>query len=577
MVPGDPASLAQQQEAAAWAAFVQRLGDHLAAQWPAMPERLGDRYGAFIEHAVQQADKRGITRAAAVARYVNLWFVWGPSFHDKPGFEWAQGLLAAPREREWATVHQLVQRSLAELKRLPATQIEPAALAAADERLLDTFGALGRNGEMQPYQPLPLARRACDLEAVELRLLEAAVTQHYELQGGQWQRVALSEPAPLRVTAADPAPKLIAVLSNAPGARVLSRLQLRSRTHAACDVHPALQFAGTHGLWEWHGHETRAVSWPVATLLQPGAPAGPGTAVGEETSPDIFKLDLQVCGLRDEGDALGSMTSQLWVWPATQWWLELQRQAAPSQPVLAGREPVARATTRCRVESDGEPADALPLRQAFERGLDRATDAALQTLLRLWTAAPGLSNPRLEGVFGLLLGQAALTWGWRLGADGMDGRALLRLVGALQMQVCQAELQLEGELNLAGGRARLLLNCAGQAPLSAQLRRETAEPPLLQQMLQAQTAFRLPFSAELTPMATDTGTLLVPAGPCSGALVGDAGLRPRLSGGSGYEWFASLRLEAARLPLTVIDPVLGAQTLTHTLWPEQTLFNWSLG
>ncbi|MDE2564940.1 MAG: hypothetical protein KGL50_04075, partial [Burkholderiales bacterium] len=166
-------------EQAHWAAFVTDLADHLAAQWPAMPERLGERYAAFVEHAVALADKRGLSGAAAVARYVNLVFVWGPAWHDKPGCEWAAGLLAAPREREWGTVHQLVRRSMAELQRLPGTRIEPASLAAADERLVDRYAALGRRGAMHPPEPPPLPRRACDLEAAELRLTEAAVGLQY--------------------------------------------------------------------------------------------------------------------------------------------------------------------------------------------------------------------------------------------------------------------------------------------------------------------------------------------------------------------------------------------------------------
>ncbi len=118
MQPQDTVAL----ERARWASFVQELAEFLAAQWPAMPERLGERYAAFVEHAVQQALRRGFARAAAVARYANLCFVWGPSFQDKPGFEWAQGLLAAPRQRpdeEWAVSHRLVQRSLKELGRRP--------------------------------------------------------------------------------------------------------------------------------------------------------------------------------------------------------------------------------------------------------------------------------------------------------------------------------------------------------------------------------------------------------------------------------------------------------------------------
>lgn len=569
------------REAAAWAAFLQQLAEHLVAQWPAMQERLGDKHLAFVELAAQQALKMGLVRAGSVARFANLCFVWGPNFQDRAGFEWAQGLLAAPREREWATMHQLVRRSVLELQRLPEARIRPEALQAADERLMARFGPLGRHGALHPPEPLPAPLQACDLEALEIRLLEAAVTEHYQLQGQAWQRVALPLPAPVRVDAANPLPRLVAVLAHPASdteRRAQTRVQLRSRSHAVCngDLHPALNFAGSHGLWRWAGHETRAVSWPVQALAQAVQTAGPGTAIAEETSPDIFKLELQVCGLRDEGDALGSQATQLWVWPAEQWWLELERQAPASQPVVLGREPSLRAATRCRVERDGEAQDTLPLKRGFEQGLDRASGEALQKLFAALAAVPGVAAPRLEGVLALLVGRAAMSWGWRLGAAGMDGRAFMRLVGALDLQACQADLQAEAELALDGARARLQLRCVGSSALQLALRRESAEPPLLAALLPSRHAFRLPFTAELTPLATDTGTLLLPGGPCTGALVGEAGLRPRTSGGSGWEWFAQVRLEAAQLPLVLTDPVLGQRRHTHTLWEAQTLLDWSL-
>lgn len=565
-------------EEAAWAAFVQALAAHLAAQWPAMPERLGDRYPAFIDLAVQQGLKRGLTRAAAVARYVNLWFVWGPAFHDKPGFEWALGLLAAPKAREWATVHQLVRRSMVELQRMPDTRITAQALADADARLVDAFGALGVQGDLHPAEPAPSPLTACDLEAVELRLLSAAVAQHYVLVGTQWQRVDLPTAAPVRIDAAQPMPRLIGVLSQAPGVLPQARLQLRARAHAVCDgdVHPVLDFCGTHGQWQWAGHETRAVSWPVATMAPPVPAAGLGTAIAEETSPDIFKLDLRVCGLRDDGDALGSVSTQVWVWPAAQWWLEVQRTAAAAQPIAPSTPVPVRGTTRCRLECDGQPQEAAPMRNAFDDGLCAATGHALQALLRAWTATPGLHAAQLEGGLALLVGRAAFTWGWHLGAAGLDGRALLRLLGEIDMQACAADLHLQAELALHGARGRITLRCVAAAPLHAALRREAAEPPLLPVMQAAQLRFRLPFEAELVPLAADSAALQQAAGPCAGALVGEAGLRPRTSGGSGWEWFAALRVEPVSLPVTVVDPLLGQFTQSVPLLPEQVLLDWRL-
>lgn len=566
-------------QARAWSAFLQRLAEHLVAHWPAMQERLGNRHLAFVELAAQQALRHGLTGAASVARYANLCFVWGPGFQDKPGFEWAAGLLAAPPEREWASLHQLVRRSMAELQRLPEARITPAALGAADERLVATFGGLGRHGDLYPAEPPALPLRACDLQALELRLLEAAVAEHYTLQAGRWQRAPLPPPAPVRVDAAHPLPRLVAVLAHAPGQRPPARLQLRAHAHAVCDDsrHPELRCTGSHGQWRWLGQETRAASWPVHALTQPTAAAGPGTAVAEETSPALYKLELDVCGLRDEGDALGPQATTLWAWPAEQWWVELQRQASAAQPVLAQRPPALRGSTACRVERDGIACDAAGLRRGFEQGLDAATDAALQKLLAALGAVEGLAGVRLDGVLALLTGQARLSWGWRLGPRGLDGRAFMRLLAALDLQACQAELQLEGELALAGGRAQLRLRCADAAALQLELRREAPEPPLLPTLLPARRGFRLPWTAELTPLATDTGTLLQPGGPCSGALVGEAGLRPRTSGGSGWEWFAMLRLDAAHLPLRVVDPVLGVQRIDHRLWDAQPLLDWSLG
>ena len=565
-------------EEAAWTGFVQELAAHLAAQWPAMPERLGERYPAFVDLAVQQALKRGLNRAAVVARYVNLWFVWGPAFHDKPGFEWALGLLAAPRSQAWGTVHQMVRRSMAELQRLPDTRITPEALAAVDARLVELFGHLGVQGALHPTEPAPAPLRACDLQAVELRLLAPAVAQHYVLQDTQWQRVDLPLPAPLRIDAAQPVPPLVGVLSQPPGAPSLARLQLRARAHAVCDgdLHPSLDFCGSHGQWRWLGHETRAVSWPVATLEPPVPAAGPGTAIAEETSPDIFKLDLHTCGLRDEGDAMGPLSTQVWVWPATQWWLELQRTAAASQGVAPVHPAPLRGSSRCRLERDGETADASRMRSAFEDGLDAATGQALQALLRAWAAVPGLTSTQLEGALALLAGRAAFTWGWQLGAGGLQGRALLRLLGDIDMQACVADLHLQAELALHGARGRLNLRCVAAAPLRASLRRELAEPPLLPVMQAAQSRFSLPFDADLVPIASDSGALLQADGPCVGALVGEAGLRPRTSGGSGWEWFARLRVQAVSLPVVVVDPLLGRTSQLVPLLPEQVLLDWRL-
>jgi hypothetical protein len=570
-------------EDAAWSSFVQRLGDHLAGQWPAMPERLGDRYGAFVDLAVQQAVQRGLTHAAAVARYVNLWFVWGPAFHDKPGFEWAQGLLAAPAAREWVTVHQLVRRSLLELQRLPGARIDPQALVDADARVQDTFGPLGRQGAMSPLlrarEPEPLPRTACDLEAADVRVLDDGWHHEYRLQAGDWQRVPVPMPAPLRIDAARACPPLLAVLSQQRDHGPQARLQLRVRGHAACDgdLHPALLFTGPHGLWRWAGHETRAVSWPVATREQPLPAAGPGSSIGEETAPELHKLVIETCGLRDEGDPLGLQKTVVSAWPAAQWWLELQRAMPAQQALLPGARPWVRGATRCRVERDGRAQDSAALKSGFEDGLDAALAAALQQLAADWQQVPGLTAPRCDATVGLLTGRASATWGWRFGPQGLDGKPLMRVVAALEMDAARAELELAGELALGSTRTRLVLRVAGQAPLRQTLQREAAVPTLPAVLMPAVARWQWPFTLALEPLADDSAALLQATAPVTGALVGEAGLRPGTHGSSGWEWYVLLRLEAVSARLCVADPLLGQSQLQQPLLPARTLIDWSLG
>ena len=582
-------------EAAAWRAFVAQLADHLAGQWPALPERLGERYPAFIDLAVQQAGARGLRQAASVARFVNLWFVWGPAYHDKPGFEWAQDILAGAPRREWLAVHQLVQRSMAELQGLPGSRIEPAALASADARLLDAFGTLGRQGRLRAAEPHLLPRAACDFDAADIRLIDDGWLQHYRLGSADasrdarpdaspdaspdWQRVAMTPPPPLRVDAAHPMPKLLALLSNVAEQGPQARLQVRVRPLTVCnsDVHPVLGFSGPHGRWVWTGHEAKAASWPVAARDQPLPGPGPGCLIAEESSPELQRLEIEVCGLRDQGEAVGSLQATVSVWPAAQWWIELQRALPPPQAVLPGPRQWQRGSTRCRVECDGSGRDASALRQQFEHGLDAALAVGVQSLAAAWERLPGLGAPRLDAQLGLLVGQAGITWGWQFGPGGLDGPALMRVLGQLALDACQIDLTLAGELTLHGTRTRIGLHVAGQSALRQRVQRDLPLPPLADVLLGVVARWRFPVTLSLEPLATESGSLLLQAGPATGALVGEAGLRPCTQGSSGWVWFVGLRLDAVAVPLQLIDPVLGSQRLLLPLLPALVLVDWRLG
>lgn len=568
-------------EAAAWRDFSQRLGAQLADHWPAMSERLGERYGAFIELAIEQAGKQGLSLAAGVARYVNLCFVWGPNFQNKPGYDWALNLLGAPDRNEWLTVHQLVQRSVKELQLLTGALIKPELLAQTDAALLDSFGQLGPRGSLLRRDPdtPALACKACDLQKVDLRCLMEPPQQEYFLANEGWQRRVVRPTANIRVDADHVAPKIINVLAAQNGQSGHTQLQLRTLAHASCaeEVHPALGFSGPHGRWDWIGHETSSVTWPVATRDQPLPKAGPGSFIAEETSPELYRLDLDVCGLRDSGQVAGGLQSIVSAWPSAQWWIEVQRSKPAMRDLLPAPSPGAAGLTRCRVERDGVAQDSRPLQMQFDTGLDGAVDAGLQRLAAAWQQSAGLSMISCQARLGLLLGEMACTWGWQLGPGGLADPALMRLVAAFDMQACITELRLGGELTLLDSRSLIELRCSGQALLRQQVQHDQTLPPLADALLPVRAAWEFPFELSLEPLTTETGCLLQQVGPLTGGLIGEAGLRPCTKGGSGWEWFAGLRIEPVTAMLQLSDPLLGHRVLKLPLLPAMPLLDWSLG
>jgi len=82
---------------------------------------------------------------------------------------------------------------------------------------------------------------------------------------------------------------------------------------------------------------------------------------------------------------------------------------------------------------------------------------------------------------------------------------------------------------------------------------------------------------QVAALATPGGRLLQALGPATGALVGEAGLRPCTTGRSGWEWFAGLRLEPVAVTLGGHDPLLGWQQQALPLLPALSLVDWRLG
>ena len=578
MQPLDTAAL----EAAAWSEFVEQLGTALAAHWPTLPTQLGERYATFVQLAVDQALARGLRGAAAVARYVNLCVVWGPGFHDRPGFEWARALLAAPAKDDWSLTHRLMRGSDQALRQMEHARIDPAALERSDADLCGRFGHLGRQGELHPPEPRPLPRAACDLEAVELRLLDdSGPGRAYRLDAeGDWQFDELPAPAPLRVRGPEwPMPERLSLLVHEPPGATPTRLQTRVRAHAQCDpdTHPAVRVLGPHGIWRWAGHATRAVDWPLACRPQPSAGRAAAGLLAEETEAEYQRLHLDACGLRDEGDPQGPLQTDLAIRPAAQWWQQWQRSAPAEQTLLPGGPRWQAGSTRCRLECDGQAREALAMQRRFEQSLDAILADGMDKLLMSWAAVPDLASPGIEGRIGLLIGEAASTWGWHLAAPSLGSPVLMRLVSRITAQACQADLVLRGEWSLMGTRSRLALRLSGDCALQAILSHEAGAPPLHDSVpATLQARWRFPITLSHEPLATAEGTLLQLDGPPSGALIGEAGLRPCASGCGGWTWFARLAVEEVTVPLRVTDPLLGERHHLAILLPAQTLADWSL-
>lgn len=565
--------------------FVRRASRYFAALWPTMVERLGERWDAFIELAVQQAQQHGLSEGPCVARYVNLWFVWGPAFEDKPGFEWARDILRDPRRSEFTKPHQLVRRTLDELERARAAApgrpgqsagLSPGDFAAADERVASELAELGRLGDIVPSHA-HVPRLSCDIETIDIGTIACEWRQDYRFTNQDCRRVPVAAVPRLRIDTTTGAPGALTVLSHADGAGELARLQVKLRSVAVCDAdtHPRVAFGGGHGLWEWRGHEATAVSWPVQAPAAPPAVNALQTTIAAEWPPGIQTLALSSCGLRDHGAPLGEINTHVLSYPADQWLLEWRQAARPLTSWPQTSQAVAWPAAACRLECDGTPRDASAWQSGFA-DLQRSFDTAMEQLLLAWERTSGAAGARLDVEPALFAGQAALTWGWREGPRGLAEPPLMRLDGWIDMLACGLDLQLAGEIALGGAKARIRLSAKGSTPLRTRVLRDAAQPPLADVLKQTVVAFRHPFEIELDPLATPELASFYPVAPLTGALVGEAGLRAK-PGGSGAQWYLQLRVEPVATTVLIHDPLLGDKLEPRPLLPALTLLDWSLG
>lgn len=592
--------------------LAQALARVFKTQWPALATKLGDRLPAFVEAALQQAERHGLHEPAHAARYANLWCVWGPAFDDKPGFEWAIEILRDEHRPAAVKVQQLAMRSRDELAQRPAAGVKAEQFDAADAAL----EAVTQGPEAAPWiEPLPgqsQPRQVCDMTAFDVALGDQGWRQEYRLAlsgGSVLVNRAPVTAAPQRyrtdtppVPGTEVSPRQIAALAYPASRGHKAWLHLRCAIDTVCDahVHPRIEFKSDAGGQVFAGMPARLVKAPLHAaeeFIPPKAPAGappsaastaqgkPGAPVAtpvtegalcRERPPRYVQITACTCGLRRAGAPLGAQEVVLSILPAEQWFAEFKPLPQPSWqwPHQGARESAP--PPLVRLERDGQPLPVSAWQQGFARlgeAFVNGMDGWHQQLLR----EEVLLAPRLEAVPQLMHGLAAFTWGAREAVTPEGSSGFLRAQLIARLVACATELTVMGDLRHAGTHARVRLHATGRALLEADLLREQPEPALAEGLMAVKVQWSHPFAVELDALSQPgLSTVFEGAGSKPGALVGEAGLRPRADG-QGWQWYLKLALEPCELALTVCDPLRGTQTARRTLWPAITLVDWSAG
>jgi hypothetical protein len=561
----------------------------LGEAWPAVSDRLKERWPAFVEAALQHGHRQGVSEPADLARFACLWCIWGATFDEKPGFEWAREILADTRRSAPLKLHQLVHRTRDELQRqrpaapsaLPvvnAAQFD-AALAKVDQQMASHAAAKVVFLDQPPAVPI----KACDIATIDMMVAEVEGLQEYRHHNGSWLRAAVPKlaVAPEQWTRAPEEPVALAVPSNALRAGPAARLNLKVQALAVCDprVHPQVLHSAEQGRLVWKGRDAARLSLalyakPVPTPDPKLGPAG----IAAPSEADVQQVQIASCGLRDAGAPFGAVGIELRVVPATQWFTEVRHAGFPPMawPAAAGGPPMPVANAvACKLEADGAPRDAgvwqrgwTTLQPQFRQGMEK--------LFNAWARVSDGSSARLEVEAAPLSGQAGFTWGWRRNSVST---VAMRTEGQVDLLACTIDLRLVGELAVGAARARVTLACKGRSELRMAIA-QLGEPAGDGQDLTAvKRAWRFPFTLDVETLAGgDLATLYAATLPETmlGAIAGECGLRPRPDA-QGLQWYFTLRLDPVTLALVSSDPVIGSSRQQRVLLPAMPLVDWSAG
>lgn len=556
-----------------------RIGGALAAVFPEARGKLADRFDDFIAHGAQRAGACGLTHLLCISRYLACWVACGADFESRQ--PWAAAILTDRARTQGAKAYQLCVRVQEQLRSAPqpgqpAAADFAAALTALDQRL----AAAGTLASLLPPDRITLGA-ACDLDAVDVRLVNSQWRQHYTALNGPWRREECA-PAQASITlthnaAAEGAlalPEQITLLSRPPYSEHVAKLRVRVKAEHRCDnrVHPLVECIGPSGVRALRGEAAADATFSVSAEA-PEYGDGLVPHIGEESSPELSQFHLASCGLRARGVPVGELNTLLAAYDAAQYLLAW-RHEAPAAWTLPADTPPAPAEPKSRFECDGQALDTTKWQSGL-RALDEQLQQGLARLFTGWERESGVSSGQLAVEAALLSGTAGITWGWAEGPMGIAQPPYMRMEALFDLVACRLGLRLSGQLARGGSRSLLTLSTEGQALLRTAWQRGHADTELFMAVRTLQVPIYQAFDLALQPVADAGLAVMSRRGPLRGAITGAAGLGQRPDG-PGLRWFVRLAVEPVVAPLRLVDPLLGVQEIQQPLLPAMTLVDWSM-
>lgn len=553
-----------------------RIAAVMATAFPEVHGRLGERWDEFIAHGALHATACGLTHMLCVARYLASCLVCGADIEIQQ--PWAAAILNDSQRSQGAKAYQLCVRVLEQLRTAPQPgQMTSVGFVQALQQVDHQLAGAGTLASLLPRERILLGA-ACDVDALELRLVDSQWRRHYTALGGPWRRDTCAPTAASVALRHDPladaAPQLpgqISLLSLPPDGDMAAKLRVRVKAEYRCDSlqHPLLQCLGPSGAQALRGDTACDATFSVHAQA---AAAEALPHIGEENSPQFSVLTVAGCGLRARGVPIGELSTLLAAYDATQHLIAWRREPASAWQLPADAPP-AITEPRCRREADGQLVDSAAWVRGFH-DLDTQFQRGVARLFTAWERESGVSDGKLATDAALLVGSAGITWGWAEGPQGIAAPPYMRLEGLSDLVACRLSLRFTGALARAGSRSLLSLSTDGRATLSGPWVRGPEDSALFVVAGKLQLPVQQHFELTVQPLADAGLAVLGCCGPLRGAISGAVGLEQRPDG-PGLRWFVRLKVEPVVAQLRICDPLLGVQILQQPLLPAQVLVDWS--